>query len=88
MQAGDYVLQDREALLFDCSYASRKKRAIACRNHSIRQYFQPKKMDTKKRCPAHSGDRKQVLGTCIHHVNYSQIPVKPLGRVQDTRASK
>ena len=67
---------------------SRKKRTITCPQHSITQYFQPKKMDTKKRCPAHSGDRKQVLGTCIDHVNYSQIPVKPLGRVQDTRASK
>ena len=65
MQAGDYILQDREALLFDCSYASRKKRAIACRNHSIRQYFQPKKMDTKKKDVLHT------LGTenkCLEHV--------------------
>jgi len=78
MQAGDYILQDREALLFDCSYASRKKRAIACRNHSIRQYFQPKKMDNKKKgCPAHARDRKQVLGTCTNQINYSQIPGKP-----------
>jgi len=25
MQAGDYVLQDREALLFDCSYVQKEK---------------------------------------------------------------
>ena len=64
MQAGDYVLQDREALLLDCSYVQKEK------DNNLSTAFYHSVLPTKEN-GYQKKDVLHIVGTenkCLEHV--------------------